>query len=114
MSRKEFGAKVRNAAWERCGGKCEGEGCGLKLFVGKFHYDHILADGLGGEPTLENCAVLCIGCHHEKTVTHDRPIMEKADRVRKKHLGITKSGRGFQTNRDGKFKAKFGGWVVLR
>lgn len=93
MSRAEFSQKVKGQAWKRCGGRCEG--CTAKLFPGKFDYDHIKADGLGGEPTLENCAVLCVNCHHEKTVTHDRPLMQKADNIRKKHLGIKAKGRGF-------------------
>jgi len=91
MSRSEFSAKVKSDAWKRCGGKCEG--CTAKLFPGKFDYDHRKADGLGGEPTLENCQVLCKSCHHEKTVKEDRPIMDKADNIREKHFGIkTKTG----------------------
>ena len=86
MSRREFGSRVREEAWKRCGGRCEQ--CKSKLHVGKFHYDHIMPDGLGGKPTLDNCQVLCVGCHHTKTTEEDRPIMEKADRIRKKHLGI--------------------------
>jgi len=92
MARSEFSSKVKSDAWKRCGGKCEG--CTAKLFPGKFDYDHRKADGLGGEPTLENCQVLCKSCHHEKTVKEDRPIMDKADAIRKKHLGI-KTSRGF-------------------
>lgn len=91
MARKEFGKRVKAAAWKRCGGLCEGEGCGVKLQVGKFDYDHILADGLGGQPTLENCAVLCRACHDKKTHTQDTPIMRKADAQRDAHLGITRA-----------------------
>jgi 5-methylcytosine-specific restriction protein A len=108
MSRTEFSAKVKGQAWERCNGRCEK--CTAKLFPGKFDYDHIKADGLGGEPTLENCAVLCTSCHHVKTVEQDRPIMQKADNIRKKHLGIKKP-RGFG---NGKFRKKMDGSVVLR
>jgi len=93
MSRTEFSAKVRKAAWARCEGRCEG--CTAKLFPGKFQYDHDRADGLGGEPTLENCKVLCAACHYEKTHTVDRPIMQKADNIRAKHLGIKRPG-GFR------------------
>lgn len=92
MVRSEFSIKVKEQAWKRCAGKCEK--CTAKLFPGKFDYDHIRADGLGGEPTLENCQVLCTACHYEKTHHEDRPIMTKADNIRKKHLGI-KTKRGF-------------------
>lgn len=94
MSRTEFSAKVRRDAFARCGGNCEG--CGAKLFVGKFAFDHAVPDGLGGEPTLINCQVLCSACHHEKTVTRDRPVMAKADRQRRKHFGLGKERRGFR------------------
>ena len=89
--RREFSTKVKQAAWDRCGGRCEQ--CTAKLFPGKFAYDHILPDGLGGEPTLANCQVLCDACHGGKTHGADRPRMAKADRSRKRFLGITKSSR---------------------
>ena len=92
MSRTEFSAKVRKAAWERCKGFCEG--CTAKLFPGRFNYDHDKPDGLDGEATLENCKVLCTNCHHIKTTTVDRPIMQKADNIKAKHLGFKKR-RGF-------------------
>lgn len=97
MSRNaEFPAKVRQAAWERCKGRCEAPGCGIKLRVGGFQYDHVIPDGLGGPATLENCAVLCTAHHEVKTHTKDRPIMTKADNQRKAHLGLKPKGRGFQ------------------
>ena len=93
MTRSEFSADVRKAAWKRCGGKCEK--CTAKLFVGKFQYDHVIPDGLGGEPTLENCQVLCTNCHHVKTVERDRPPMQKADNVASKHFGYAGKTTGF-------------------
>jgi 5-methylcytosine-specific restriction protein A len=92
VSRKEFGAKVKKLAWQRCGGFCEGKNCGLPLGpLNRPNYDHIVADGLGGDNTLENCQVLGELCCHAKK-THgedgDRSKMNKADRLRKKHLGI--------------------------
>ena len=83
--RREFPTKVRVAAWDRCGGKCEG--CSAKLFPGKFAYDHELPDGLGGEPVLSNCRVLCDACHGAKTAKRDVPSMAKADRSKAKHVG---------------------------
>ena len=116
MARREFSARIKVEAYERSGGKCEGEDCGLPLTVGKFHYDHDIADALGGEPILENCKVLCVGCHSVKTRTHDVPKIAKTKRVRQKHLGIKKpkSRGGFQTNRDGKWKKPFNGNAVER
>jgi 5-methylcytosine-specific restriction enzyme A len=83
--RREFPAKVKLAAWTRCNGNCEG--CGRKI-VGLPEYDHDKPDGLGGEPTIENCKVLCGMCHRLKTHEHDRPIMAKADRQKKSAAGI--------------------------
>jgi len=95
MARKEFGKRVKAAAFKRCGGadnpRCEG--CSQPLKPGGFQYDHAQADGLGGEPTLENCVVLCTACHTEKTEKHDKPIMRKADAQRDAHWGITRAKR---------------------
>lgn len=88
MARREFPRKVMSDAWDRCGGKCER--CSTKLFPGKYQYDHILPDALGGEPTLENCAVLCTNCHGEKTAKSDVPTIRKSDRVRDKHRGAVR------------------------
>jgi len=85
--RREFSKQVRRDALKRAGGKCEGENCGA-VFGVKFHFDHDIADGLGGEPTLENCKVLCYPCHDEKTRKHDVPLIAKVKRISDKHLGI--------------------------
>lgn len=79
--RREFSKTVSSQAAARAKGHCEG--CGLKLPTGGFHYDHDTPDGLGGEPTLENCRVLCLTCHRIKTHEQDNPRMQKADRQRK-------------------------------
>jgi 5-methylcytosine-specific restriction protein A len=86
--RREFPAKVRVAAFERAAGQCEK--CTARLVVGKFAYDHVIADALGGEPTLENCAVLCDSCHGEKTPS-DTTAAAKVKRIRAKQVaGIKK------------------------
>jgi len=104
MSRREFSSKVKRLAYERAGGRCEnlldnGERCPCTLGRGKFHYDHDLPDWMGGEPTLENCVVLCIPCHREKTSGVDIPTIAKAKRIRDREIGIVKRrrlrGRGF-------------------
>ena len=60
------------------------EGCGVQ--AKKFQIDHIRADGLLGEPTLENARLLCIECHGEKT-KDDVARISKAKRVEARHLG---------------------------
>ena len=87
MARKEFSTKTMDQAYARSGGRCENKACGAVLRPGKFHYDHILPDALGGKPTLANCHVLCIGCHKAKTAREDVPRIRKADRQRKAHIG---------------------------
>lgn len=86
MSRREFPKAVKLAAWKRCAGNCEG--CTAKLYPGKFDYDHDKPDAFGGEPTLENCKVLCANCHGEKTTKLDIPRISKADAMRDKHFGL--------------------------
>jgi 5-methylcytosine-specific restriction protein A len=108
MTRTEFSTQVRKDAWKRCGGRCEAPGCGIKLMVGHFQYDHVKPDGLDGEPTLENCAVLCSAHHHKKTVEVDRPLMQKADNIRAKHFGF-KPKRPWSN-----FRKKMSGEVIPR
>lgn len=86
--RREFSAKTKAAAFLRADGHCENRKCGARLTVGKFQYDHNDPDGLMGEPTLENCVVLCLQCHKDKTATLDIPRIARAKRRERKHLGI--------------------------
>lgn len=90
--RREFSKAVKREALRRADKKCEGENCGV-LFGVKFHFDHDIADGLGGEPTLENCKVLCHACHKEKTTKHDVPLIAKMKRIQDNHNGIRKPSR---------------------
>ncbi len=111
--RREFSDKVKAAAFLRAKGHCEGKDCGARLTYGKYHYDHDLPDDLGGEPTLDNCRVLCVACHKEKTRSEDMPRIAKGRRIRKAEMGIKKRSR-FPTARTGKFKQKVGGQTVPR
>lgn len=86
MSRREFSGKVMAAAALRANGKCES--CTRKLLTGDYHYDHVIPDAMGGEPTLDNCAVLCKSCHSIKTRTADVPQIAKAKRRERKRFGI--------------------------
>lgn len=100
--RREFPLPVRKAAFARSCKQCLVEGvanipgvpqcesCGIELRSGNIEYEHIVADGLGGEPILENCGVWCrSSCSSNKTRTEDNPRMQKADRVLKKSFGLT-------------------------
>lgn len=103
--RTEFPQSVRKKAFARCCQRCdvEGvenkpgipqcEGCGNELRAGGIIYEHVQADGLGGEPTLENCKVHCTVCADVKTYTEDNPRMAKADRALKKSFGLMPTKR---------------------
>lgn len=110
--RREFSKQVKRDAFRRSHGFCEA-GCGSKLQLGKFHYDHDIPDGLGGEPTLENCKVLCFACHGAKTRKRDVPAIAKAKRIQDRQIGIKKPSR-FACSRDSRFKKRIDGTVVLR
>lgn len=110
--RREFPARVKVAAFERAGGRCEN--CGVIIRHGA-QYDHRVADGLGGEPTLENCSVKCKTCHALKTTKHDIPVIAKSKRVRAKHVGADgPKGRPMPCGRKSRWKKKLDGSVVPR
>ena len=67
------------------------------LRAGNIIYEHVQPDGLGGEPTLENCKVHCRNCADVKTFKEDNPRMAKADRVLKKTYGITPTRKKIQS-----------------
>jgi 5-methylcytosine-specific restriction enzyme A len=95
MSRTEFSMAVRRAALERCNWHCEGtlsagHPCKVPLQRGRFHFDHDLPDWMGGTPTLDNCVVLCIPCHTEKTGKRDIPTIAKTKRIIDRENGIRK------------------------
>jgi 5-methylcytosine-specific restriction endonuclease McrA len=110
-ARREFSRKTRALAFERCNGSCES--CGARLKVGEGEYDHILPDVFSGEPTIENCQVLCRACHKAKTRI-DNLAAKKSTRVRDKASGAFRSKRGFRKLGSDKFKPKIGGGVVWR
>lgn len=109
--RHEFSAKVKAAAALRAKGHCES--CTRKLMTGDYHYDHIIADALGGAATLENCSVVCRSCHSEKTTKADVPAIAKAKRRERKRFGIRKRST-FACSRDSQWKKKIDGTVERR
>ncbi len=111
--RTEFPKKIKVLAFKRANGRCES--CSAPLFPTKFEYDHRLADTFGGEPTLENCEVLCTNCHDAKTYRSDIPAVAKSNRVRAKHIGAkAKTRRPLPGSKDSGWKRKLDGSVVPR
>lgn len=112
--RRRFPDKVKADAFLRAAGKCEK--CTARLYPGKFAYDHVIPDAMGGDPVLSNCEVLCTACHGVKTRTADVPAIAKVKRVRRKlAMGIrTPSSRPMLGTKASKWKRKFDGSVVAR
>lgn len=111
--RREFSRKIMAAAFARAAGGCEG--CGSKLWSGRFQFDHIIADSIGGEPTLENCAVLCLACHGAKSAKIDTPRAAKTKRQHYGHIGAKRSSsRPLPGGRNSGWKIKIGGGVESR
>jgi len=93
QKRTEFPQSVRKAAFARACKpdgvpKCEAPGCGKVIRAGHLIFEHVQPDGLGGEPTIDNCKCYCDVCADKKTVEEDNPRMAKADRVLKRSYGL--------------------------
>lgn|SRR5574341_116480 len=108
--RAEFPAKVRAAAFLRADGKCEI--CHAKI-VGRAEYDHIIPDGLGGTPDLDNCQVTCSKCHRLKTSSEDVPRIAKAKRQQRSHIGA-KAKRPFPGSKASSWKKRMDGTTERR
>lgn len=108
--RQEFPTKVKVAAFERANGRCEK--CGSILMPGKFRYDHIIPDYMGGKPVLDNCQAICVACDKPKTAK-DQGAIAKVKRLITKRAGIKKPSR-FACSRDSKYRKKLDGTVVPR
>lgn len=96
MTRREFTKRVRLDAWDRCGGNCDKCTAKITAANGPPQYDHIVPDALGGEPTLENCQVLCRNCHGVKTSGEDVPRIAKAKRGHAKRINAQPRTRAFR------------------
>lgn len=123
MNRREFSKDTKRQALERSGKRCESAlvpslediGCNRALRIGDFNYDHIQADGIGGDPTLENCAVLCADCHNIKSREHDVPAIAQDKRVSDLAHGIRNPWRKkLRGGRGDTIKKKISGEVVIR
>lgn len=87
--------------------------CERKIRAGeKWTIEHLRALALGGTDTDDNCGPAHDTCRRIKDKA-DLGSIAKAKRMKMRHLGI-KSRSTFQTSREGKWKGKIGGGVVLR
>lgn len=116
MSRTEFSARTKKAAWDRAKGICE---CGCDQPFGNHpksrpHYDHDMPDALGGDTSLENCKVLRVDCHRAKTANRDTRPITKALRGERARRNIEAPKAIIPGSKASKFKRKIGGGTVLR
>ena len=123
MTRRAIPKAIKSAVLIRSGGICEADGCEA---VGK-EFDHVRAVALLGTNDADNIQLLCREHHSQKTHGEDRPRINKAQkqagekgqrarRNKAKAAGTHRpiQSRGFQTNRDSRWKAKIGGGVERR
>lgn len=82
--------RVRTRVFLRFGGRCYLSGRLIRS-GDKWEIEHIKALCNGGEHRESNFAPALVDAHKEKTKI-DRRIKAKTDRMRKRHLGIKKSG----------------------
>lgn len=129
--RHEFSRKTKRAAWERCGGNCEGKRyqapwptmarstplievrCNAPLAPGRYVFDHIDPDWISGCDDLDNCQVICTLCHKLKTA-HDQADIAKVKRIRDKAIKAKTSRRPLPGGKHDWRKKKLDGTVVDR
>jgi 5-methylcytosine-specific restriction protein A len=109
--RKEFSTRTKALAFQRANGKCDE--CGIRLQPGRIAYDHVVPDGLNGDTGIDNCAVLCVACHKQKT-RGDVGNIAKAKRREARHIGAHKSRNPLPGGKLSKWKRKITGEVVRR
>lgn len=113
MSRREFSRKIMAAAFARSKGYCEADGCHTKLQTGRFTYDHRIPDWMGGDPTLDNCQVICRACDRMKT-RKDQSDIARVRGAHDRHIGAKRSRNPLPFGRNSPLKKKILGGVVTR
>ena len=79
----------------------------------EFTDEHMQPRWQGGGEDMGNRALVCRPCAKQKTAA-EAPERCKGLRVRDKQIGAIKPKSSFQTNRNGRYKAKIGGGVEKR
>ena len=95
--RMNFPGKVREAALERAQARCEpvdteGNRCPCALHSGHYEFAHIVADRMGGRPTLDSCAVWCTPCHRAAYAADAAKIAQQR-RLEKRQRGTKAPSR---------------------
>lgn len=104
--------RVRLRIFEQYGGVCQLTG--RKIQIGdEWDLDHRIALINGGANDEDNLWPVLREAHREKTA-EDVKIKAKADRVRKKHLGIIRPKSRLPCGKDSPFKKRLDGSVVRR
>jgi len=124
--RMNFPGRVREAALERAQARCEhvdteGNRCPCALHPGHYEFAHIVADRMGGRPTLDNCAVWCTPCHRAAYAA-DAAKIARQRRLEKRERGTQAPSRPmvgstfFRTSRglDGLVRDRATGAVLSR
>lgn len=93
MGRRNFTRETQRQALARAKGQCEpalpsGERCPCAIEPGRYRTDHVMPDGIGGAPTLENRQVICVGCGRAKYL-RDRATIDRTRRIEDRRAGIT-------------------------
>ncbi len=83
--------RVKLRIWTREGGRCHLTGKTIRP-GDKYQFEHIKSLALGGEHRESNIA-LALDAPHKIKSAAERRQQAKSDRVRKRHLGLKKSGR---------------------
>ena len=85
LKRDSFPKTVREAAWERAGGRCDRCGINVRLEGGwwdRMELHHRVLRKQGGPDTLPNALVLCVGCHVPGVHAHRRVAEDQGHIVR--------------------------------
>jgi hypothetical protein len=106
---------VKLRIWDREGGRCYLTG--RKLRSGEYDFEHVIALALWtgeGHGNRESNIRLAYRPAHRAKTKADRTAKAKSDRVRKKHVGITKSKNPMPGSRASGWRRRMDGTVERR
>ena len=86
--------------------------CNAPIDLGRFEYDHEIPDWMSGDNSIENCRVLCLACHDDKTA-RDQGNIAKSKRIRDKIIKAKTSRHPMPHGRNSLTKRKIGGAKVV-